>query len=159
MANIKIKSLGALGRTNNQQIYADMALDLEFGYTKNPELGKDNEIQDAVISYDRRAVMNSLHNLFNTSPGERPLTPEFGLNLKKFLFLPVDEFNAQLIGDLIIEGVRRFEPRVRVTGVTIIKDEDANQYEVIVAYAIPLLGADTTFTSAGTLSNSGFKFN
>lgn len=156
MGNIKINSLTPVKPARQTYVFKDLALDLKFGYTKNAALEQNIQINDAVASYDSGAIHNSIYNLFNTNKGERPLSPDFGLNLKNFIFAAITDFNAHLLGEAILEGIRKYETRIDVIDVSIVKNVDENTYEVYIEYQIPLLKGQTLSVS-GVLSNSGFK--
>ena len=91
--------------------YRDLSLDLaedERPYTSSLYTKVTNT--DLRVSQDEGAIMNSIKNIFTTKPGEKILSPTFGLDLSKWLFEPVDEFRAREIGDAIHMGLERFEP-------------------------------------------------
>jgi len=166
MASLKITALSPTvyktGNTATSEVsggytYKDVALDLRTGFNKSDELFKANVEKDLVAIYDSDAIRNSLSNLFNTNNGERVLTPSYGLNLKKYLFLPVTTQNALLLGSDIKSGITTWEPRVTVQQISVVTDEENNTYEVSLTVSLNNL-QNTTLTLPGVLSNSGFQF-
>lgn len=111
---------------------------------------------DLQISVDEQAVMNSIKNIFTTTPGEKILNPEFGVNLTQWLFEPASEFNAREIGEAIQTGISRFEPRVQLTRVSVIVDEENNQYIIKLALQIPSLNITKEYDAV--LQQPGFDF-
>ena len=151
MAAIKITALSTAVPTTSAYVYKDIQLDLIESTAKSDR-------SDLVANYDYNAVRQSLSNLFNTNPGERILTPNFGLNLKKYLFLPVIKHNAIMLGDEIKTGIMQWEPRVSVTSIIIVTDAANNAYQVNISLTINTLSSTAPTTMPGILSNSGFQF-
>ena len=107
------------------------------------------------MSKDELAIKNSLVNLFNTTPGEKILNPEFGLNLKRFLFEPLTDLTARIIGETIYEGISKYEPRVRIINIGVIKDIDNQQFDITISIAIPKL-SNQKVSFKGTLTKEQF---
>jgi phage baseplate assembly protein W len=61
-----------------------------------------------------------------TTPGERPMRPEFGCPLVDFLFDPIDSTTCGSIERTVGESLRRWEPRVDVQAVDVVIDPDAD---------------------------------
>lgn len=159
MAVINITALTPAVKTPPAFTYKDLHLDLVKGYSskENSQLFKTKERSDLVADFDRDAIRTSIYNLLTTSAGERVLTPNYGLNLKKYLFIPVTTENALLIGEEIKTGIATWEPRITLQSVTIIADEDNNQYQITINALITQL-QNTPVTLPGILSNSGFQY-
>lgn len=132
-------------------VYSDLHLDLKTFSTSYNQLYRKMEKKDLVLDYNAEAIKNSLYNIFNTLPGQKLLEPEFGLDIRQFLFYPVDEYYAQFIGETILVNLRLWEPRITVTNVNVYPDEENQQYIVDVYYNIPLFGDEN--------DNKTFKFN
>ena len=94
---------------------------------------------DIKVSHDEGAVMNSLRNIFTTTPGEKILNPRFGINLTQWLFSPISEFNAQEIGEAIVTGIETFEPRLLVKTVRVNANHSRSEYEIQLVLTIPSL--------------------
>jgi len=157
MANIKVTTLGGVSKIKDSYIYSDLKLDLSFDYSQQSQFLKTKEIKDIVVSYDVQAIKNSLTNIFNTNKGELILSQDFGLNLRQYLFSPISDINGRLIGDAILQGITRYEPRVAVDNVTVATDYDNQQYIVQISVTIPSL-RNSAITFTGILSNVGFAF-
>jgi hypothetical protein len=138
--------------------YKDLRLDLKVNYTKNSQLLKKREIKDLQLSGDLDAIKNSLFNLFTTMPGQKILNPIYGLNLTQYLFVPVSDSQALVIRDTILNGVRRFEPRLTVEQVVVQTDYDGNQYNIFLRLNVPALNIEGV-SLRGVLSESGYYFN
>jgi len=138
---IIIKDLEKVAKTytENRFLYKDLFLDLSFTNIEAPGYPLPVPGTDIKADFDIGAIINSLNNLFNTSPGQRFLFPRYGLDLYKFLFEPITEFNAEILGQEIYDSIRIFEPRVNVRKVNIKLLPDENQYSVTIAIEIPAL--------------------
>lgn len=142
----------------NQITFRDLFLDLTEQEVPSSQTlyGKTTKI-DLKTSVDEGAIVNSLRNLFNTTPGEKILDPEYGLNLTQWLFQPADEYVAEEIGEAIKSGVNRYEPRVSIDKLEIVIDTDNNQYEIELIMTIPALNIISKSYKA-LLKQPGFDF-
>lgn len=92
-----------------QAVYSD----LDFRFILNPNTG------DFALKKDAEAVKQSIMNILLTSRGERPFQPEFGGNLKAYLFENFDAVTQAAMENVIVNTIRNYEPRVRVDNVVI----------------------------------------
>lgn len=155
MAAIVVTSLTS---TLSTATYRDLLLDLKVDYTKNLQLLKRREVKDIQISEDLGAIKNSLFNLFTTIPGQKILNPIYGLNLTQYLFVPVSQSQARIIGETILKGIQKYEPRVQLSKLNIEVDPDNNQYNVFMLINVPTLNI-TGVSLKGVLSESGYYFD
>lgn len=138
-------------------VYSDLKLDLKTEYTKHNQIYKKLEQKDLVLSFNEEAIQNSLSNLFNTVPGQKILIPEYGLDLKQFLFQPLNEFYAQSIGETILASIRLYENRISVTNINVYPDVDNLTYEINIYYTIPKF-SNKVFNFYGQLTQNGFIY-
>jgi len=68
---------------------------------------------------DEADIHESLLILFGTQPGERPLQPDFGLDLTPLLFEPLGTTLTALLKDRITTTLLVFEPRMRLLDLVI----------------------------------------
>lgn len=87
--------------------------DLDFRFRLNPNT------KDFVLKKDVEAVKQSVINILLTAPGERPFNPYFGGNLYQYLFENFDAVTEAAIESTIINSLRNFEPRVRITDIQV----------------------------------------
>lgn len=149
---------GTTGTTNGI-IYTDLHLDYGLDSDNNKQqLGASNTVSDIKVDTNYSAISNSILNIFNTSPGEKILNPRFGADLRKFLFQPITESTAGIIGDVIVQALELYEPRVVVEQVIVVPFPDQNEYQIAVYLRIPTIpGENYQFT--GTLTESGVRTN
>ena len=69
-------------------------------------------------------VRNNLKQLLSTDLGERILLPGFGLNLKKYLFQPMDDELFEMIREEILETINKYANNVRVLKLGVFPVED-----------------------------------
>ena len=157
MSNINLSTLAS--RRSYSHTYKDIGLDIKAETNSLPRgLYREENVTDIKASKDEAAIRNSLTNIFNTIPGQKLLSPEFGLDLRRYLFSPLSEDIAQNIGDTILQGLARWEPRVIVNEVHVHADFDQNQYIISLYITIPTLNtSNVRYTRE--LNTEGFIFN
>ena len=79
----------------------------------------------------KQAIKSDLIHLLLTNKGERLYLPDFGANLRQYLFEPNDEAIANSIKNEINEAIKKFIPNLNVTELTVTKSED-NIHAVVV---------------------------
>jgi phage baseplate assembly protein W len=137
--------------------YADLHLEINFKSTPkgNGNLYKAPNQSDIKIDLDEHAIVNSIRNLFSTRKGQMLLDPEYGLNLEKYLFQPINSFLARAMARDILQGIEEYEPRVKVDGVNVRMNVDQQLYEVSILLSIPYL-KNRRISLSGILDNQGF---
>ncbi|CAL9365725.1 hypothetical protein SUDANB171_00760 [Streptomyces sp. enrichment culture] len=64
-------------------------------------------------------IEESIRLILATSPGERPMRPEFGCALNDYVFAPADAGTAGQLAYEVRLALERWEPRVTVTDVAV----------------------------------------
>ena len=137
-------------------VFKDITLDVQESRNLSDfGLFSPDNTTDIEQSIDYEAINNSITNIFNTTPGQKILNPEFGLALRQYLFEPLTFDIAENIGETILLGVTEFEPRVRVENVHVVVDFDANEYEITLKLRVPALN-NSSMTISGKLDTNGF---
>jgi phage baseplate assembly protein W len=152
-----IKNLNRLPKKRDHT-YIDLELDLKINYSRNSSLNNINEQKDIRADYDINAIKNSIFNIFTTIPGQKILNPIFGLNLYFYLFNGISYNNGKMLGETILKGLTRYEPRVTVDNINITTDIENQQYTIDMILSVPTLNIEGLEVK-GTLSESGFYFN
>lgn len=151
MASITIDNLKKTYNNSTSVTYTDLHLDV-VGYPVNTP-------RDILVDNDIDAIKNSISNLFNTIPGQKLLSPNYGLSLMQYLFDPVTTSTANTIGEVILNGITRFEPRVVVDKVKVSGNSDENQYTITLIIRVPLLSLRDSLKLNAVLSkNTDFTF-
>lgn len=79
---------------------------------------------------DDRLIKNDILQLLLTVPGERVMRPEYGVNLRNFVFEQMVDRDLSQLKQEIIRGITQFEPRVNVENVAVKRQDDLNRLEV-----------------------------
>ena len=157
---LKIKSLepkktgGVLVST--QDTYKDVAFDFVMetdAAAKN--LFSNTTKKDLGVNTDYKAIDNSLTNIFNTAPGQKILNPRFGADLKRYLFQPVTEETAKILGEVILKAIQLYEPRVNVTEIFIKAFPEDHMYQIDLYCKIPSIKNNGDYRYKGALSSRG----
>jgi phage baseplate assembly protein W len=142
--SIKIKSLKPVALTEQtlkkDYLYKDIQLDINQNVYINRDLNKSKPLKDLVAIYDIEAVKNSIISAFTTQPGDKVLNPTYGIDLRQYLFEPINDFIIDIITDNIKSKLPRHEPRVEVEEVLVDGDEDNNTIYIQMKINVPSLG-------------------
>jgi phage baseplate assembly protein W len=90
----------------------------------------------------------AMYLILSTSPGERPMRPEFGCRLQDHVFAGADSTTAGLIAYEVRAALRRWEPRVEVEDVIVSASPDD----------LSTLLIDVTYTVLGTYDRRNLVF-
>lgn len=89
------------------------------------------------LSGHRDAIAESIRLILGTSPGERPMRPEFGCNIHEHVFEPADATTEGVLAFEVENALRRWEPRIDVQTVEVTAAPDnASLLYIDIAYAI-----------------------
>lgn len=158
--SIKLKSLTAPSLVErsleNDFLYKDLKLDLENSVYFNRQLNKNEILKDIQAIYDVEAVKNSIVTAFLTSPGDKILSPTYGVDLRRYIFEPIDDFTSDIIKDDIETKLPIMEPRITIENVEVIGDEDENTYNITLQINIPSLGV-TGVSIKSKLNSTGYS--
>ena len=159
MALIKISDLSVDKQDNAAleagYLYKDLFLDLEPEIYYNKQLNKNVILKDVQGSYDLQAIKNSIINIFLTSPGQKILNPEFGIDLRRYLFEPVNSSTAYKIKYDIDTRLPGQEPRIQLQKVNVDAITDAQEYYIAMQIDIPSLNA-YGITLKSLLNSNGY---
>lgn len=126
-------------------VYTDLKLDLTP--TSSVGLGLNvAKSNDIVVNTDYDAIRNSIRNIFTTKPGQKLLTPNFGSSLEKYLFEPITDIMAKIIGNEILNQIETFEPRIEVLNVNVAPQSEFNQYNIQIVYTFLELKTQNTLS-------------
>jgi hypothetical protein len=73
---------------------------------------------------DREDIEQSLQILLATRPGERIMQPDYGCNLDKLMFEPLDTTLITYVEDLVKKAILYHEPRINPESVKVAEDTD-----------------------------------
>ncbi len=82
-------------------------------------------------------VRQAIELILATTPGERPMRPEFGCRLGDFVFETLDPAAIARLREEVVSSLERWEPRIDVLDVTCdLRDLDVGRVLVEVSYAL-----------------------
>ena len=99
-------------------------------------LKKNPLTKDVIALKNEYAISRSVQNLVLTTKGEKIFDPNFGCAVNRLLFENIDFFTAKSLRDEIEAVIRRNEPRVKLTEITVVPNYDEGQMDVTVKYNI-----------------------
>ena len=82
------------------------------------------------------AVKRSIRNLLSTDKGERFFAPDFGGNIKKYLFEPADSVTKENLKVSISETLKKYEPRAIVDEIRISLSNDEQTYNIDIIFRV-----------------------
>jgi phage baseplate assembly protein W len=79
-------------------------------------------------------IKSNLVNLLLTDIGERVMNPNFGTNLKRFLFKGITNENIDTLKNNILNSISIYISEITVSGITIEPDTDYNTINLTIDY-------------------------
>ena len=119
---------------------------LSYPLTKNVEAGWFHKESGLEL------VRNNLTQLLSTNLGERIMLPGFGLNMRKYLFQPMDEQLFESIKQDILNAVSNYANNVRVLKIRVFPVEDygAEGYQALrIVLSVQLIESEGTVFEVG----------
>ena len=119
--------------------------DINITFKKHPVTN------DLVVSRDASAIKQAISNLLLTNRGDRPFNPDYGSNIRKYLFEPLDYGTAAQVRLAVESCITEFEPRIRILSLEVNPDHYNNAFTVEMSYEI--IGSDDPPTNVEILLN------
>jgi phage baseplate assembly protein W len=91
---------------------------------------------DLISLKNETAIARSVRNLVLTTPGEKFFNENLGSRISQSLFENIDEINASIIKDDIVNTIENYEPRVELIEVFVSPDYDNYTFNVMIQYII-----------------------
>ena len=104
--------------------------DINITFKKHPVT------DDLVVSRDASAIKQAIVNLLLTNKGERLMNPDYGSDIRSYLFEPLDYGTANAITTNIRYSIDRWEPRITVSRIKAYPNFDDNGFDVEMTYEI-----------------------
>ena len=104
--------------------------DLDLDFTRNVVTN------DVVKIEDVNAVKRSVKNLIQTNHYERPFHPELGCGIRELLFENFTPLTGIFIKRKVEEVITNYEPRARLSQVTVNEQPDRNGIQVTVYFYV-----------------------
>ena len=104
--------------------------DVNIAFKKHPVT------DDVVVSKDNAAIKQAIVNLLLTNKGEKLFNPDYGSNIRNFLFEPLDYATAGQVNTNIRYTISTFEPRVQILSLSTTPNFDDNGFDVELSFEI-----------------------
>ena len=118
-------------------------INIDFPFKDSPEGFYFN-----LNATDADAVRADLLHLLLTNKGERLYMPDFGSDLKKYIFEPNDDVTHEQIKDNLNATIKRYMPNLIINGITFKNDSIEELIIVELTYTV----TDGTFNSTDTVT-------
>ena len=112
-----------------------------------PFRDSENGFYFKLNSTDKDAIRSDLLHLLLTNKGERLYLPDFGSDLRKFIFEPNDAITHDHIRDNLNETIKRYIPNLVVNDITFRNDDIQELIIVELKYTV----TEGTFSTADTI--------
>jgi phage baseplate assembly protein W len=110
-----------------------------FPFRVEPESGRLERVGDTEI------IAQALRMLLRTTPGERLMRPDYGCDLRRYLFAPNTLATRRLIATEVARAINRFEDRIDLTSVDVLASEqEPAEVDIVVNYTIRRSGTPAT---------------
>ena len=118
-------------------------INIDFPFKDSPEGFYFN-----LNATDTDAIRSDLLHLLLTNKGERLYLPDFGSDLKKYIFEPNDSITHEQIRDNLNESIKRYLPNLIINEITFKNDSIEELIIVELTYTV----TDGTFNSTDTVT-------
>ncbi len=118
-------------------------INIDFPFKDSPEGFYFN-----LNATDADAIRADLLHLLLTNKGERLYLPDFGSDLKKYIFEPNDSITHEQIKDNLNETIKRYMPNLIINDITFKNDSIEELIIVELTYTV----TDGTFNSTDTVT-------
>ena len=108
--------------------------DINMTFKKHPVT------DDLVVSRDASAIKQAIVNLLLTNKGERLFNPNYGSDIRSYLFEPLVYGTATQIVGNIKHVIGKWEPRIEILNLRASPNYDSNGFDVEMVYQV--IGSD-----------------
>ena len=136
--------------------WGDLRLDLSFNEIKERPLNAKQSTKDLQRIINEQSVIVALRNIFNTFCCSRLLNPQMKFDLANYLFEPLTQSKGWFIGYDIYQQLPQYQPRVKVSSVDVLIDNQNNCYIIKIAFSIPSISGEK-FKVSSILSSQGYS--
>lgn len=106
---------------------------------------------------DMYAIKAALNNLFSFLPGQQILQPGFGNTIYQYIYQPMNQLTQTNIIKEIKHMVELYQPRINLTDIQIIPDQDNMVYNITIKFYVPQLHQSSNINIG--MSSEGIKFS
>ena len=106
----------------------------------------DSYNDDVSIDSNTSAINNTISNILTISKGELPGRPDFGSELRQYLFEPADEITFISMEEVVRNALLEFETRIEVTDVEFESFVEQNIVVMTLQYTVLNSGSRTVYS-------------
>ena len=118
-------------------------INIDFPFKDSPE-----GFYFKLNSTNTDAIRSDLLHLLLTNKGERLYMPDFGSELKKYIFEPNDSITHEQIKDNLNENIKRYIPNLIINDISF----KNNDIEELIIVELTYTVTDCTFNSTDTVT-------
>lgn len=114
--------------------------DLDLDFTRHPGTG------DITRIFNLTAIKNSMINIINGKPFEKPFDEYYGTGIRGLLFTLYTAITPIIIKKLLKEKIELYEPRVTVDDISVNNsayDQNTNSLNIDIFYTVKEYGQQT----------------
>jgi hypothetical protein len=116
----------------------------------SPETGRFSMVGELEV------VTQALRVLLRTTPGERLMRPDYGCDLRRYLFAPNTTTTRRLITEEVARAILRYEDRITLDGVDVTASPvEPAQVDIVVRYTLKRTGEAAALSETLHLSPPG----
>ena len=112
----------------------DKAQFIGIGWAFPPSFDKPTGA--TIMSSGEEDIRESLHILLSTTLGERVMRPDYGCNLRDYVFDPVNTSMQAYIRKLVEDAIVYFEPRITLTKLTVDFNQDEGMLLIQIEFVV-----------------------
>ena len=93
---------------------------------------------------NKDALKANLINWFLTNRGERIMNPNFGANLRSYIFEAINQNTFESLEMKIEDDVKNFFPQVNVQNLEVVGNQEYNRIKIILTYFVSQFNSSDT---------------
>ena len=103
-------------------------------------------------NYNTESIKDGLIQLLLTSRGERPMRLDFGTDLRRSVFAPLDSATISALKASINTAIKKYEKRITVRSLEVTPRNDNSQVDVALSFSLKdnVLDVDRIFLTVNT---------
>ena len=157
-ANPDVYSTDDTAAIEQNYVFKDIHFDLATSSRFNTKrLDATESYKEIRTITDEEAILQSIRNILTTSPGQKLLNPDFGVNIGDLLFAPITIDQAYFMSEVLSKELQRQEPRVVFDNVHVAAQPDLGSYIVTIRATIPDLARREALNISGIITVNGVK--
>lgn len=111
-----------------------VGIGIAIPFSASPVSGSDSIFKINYTTKDQ--IKSNIINYLLTSKGERIFNPNFGSNLKEFLFEPLNNQTVEILKKHIEDSINNIFPMVKLKSVEIFQDTEYSLITVQIFYSV-----------------------